>query len=103
MTVKNVIINSFCLFVNLVALYLRRFQKYELVGPWRHDCDVKGKGKGPKPPTSPSDLSPSSSPGGGSRAPSLYATPPSTPPPPPGFERLWCRVGRQQVSLEKTV
>ena len=28
---------------------------------------------------------------------------PPPPPPPPGFERYWCRVSHQQVSLEKTV
>ena len=37
---------------NLVAFYLRRVQKDELVGPWCHDLDVKEKGKGPKPSAS---------------------------------------------------
>ena len=39
--------------INLVAFYLRRFQKYELVGPWRHDPDVKEKGKDLSPPLLP--------------------------------------------------
>ena len=42
---------------------------------------------------------PPNPPRGGGRARSLYATPP----PPRDFERWWCRVGHQQVSLEKTV
>ena len=46
--------------INLVAFYLRRFQKYELVGPWRHDPDVKQKAKGPKPSASTSHPSSSS-------------------------------------------
>ena len=66
MTMKEVMINSFCFIrvwkkiLILVAFYLRRFQKYELVGPWRHDPDVKEKAKGPKPSASTSHPSSSS-------------------------------------------
>ena len=47
--------------INLVAFYLRRFQKYELVGPWRHDPDIKEKARAPKPASSTSNVSSSSS------------------------------------------
>ena len=47
--------------INLVAFYLRRFQKYELVGPWRHDPDLKEKPRAPKPAASPFNASSSSS------------------------------------------
>ena len=47
--------------IDLVAFYLRRFQKYELVGPWRHDPDIKEKPRAPKPVASPFNASSSSS------------------------------------------
>ena len=60
MSMKEVMIHSFW-FIRvwmkmsiLVAFYLHRFQKYELVGPWRHDLDVKEKAQGPKPSASTS-------------------------------------------------
>ena len=45
--------------INLGAFYSRRFQEYDLVGPWRHAPDVKKEAKGPKP--SSFDSHPSSS------------------------------------------
>ena len=47
--------------INLVAFYLRRFQKYELVGPWRHDPGINEKARAPKPASSTSNVSSSSS------------------------------------------
>ena len=47
--------------INLVAFYARRVQKYELVGPWRHDLDIKEKLRAPKPDASTSHLSSTSS------------------------------------------
>ena len=42
---------------NLVAFYLHRFQKFEFMGPWRHDPNVKEKLRAPKPAASTSILS----------------------------------------------
>ena len=47
--------------INLVAFYLRRFQKYELVGPWRHNPGIKEKARASKPAASTSNVRSSSS------------------------------------------
>ena len=47
--------------INLVAFYLHRFQKYELVGPWRHNLDIEEKRRASKPAASTSNVSSSSS------------------------------------------
>ena len=47
--------------INLVAFYLCRFQRYALVGPWRHEPDIKEKPRAPKPAAFPFNGSSSSS------------------------------------------
>ena len=47
--------------IDLVAFYLRCLQKYELVGPWRHNPDIEVKPRAPKPAASPCNASSSSS------------------------------------------
>ena len=47
--------------INLVVFYLSWFQGYELVGPWRHDPNMKEKARASKPAASTSNASSSSS------------------------------------------
>ena len=46
---------------NLATSYMRRLQKYELVGPWRQDHEIKEKAGASKPAASTSNVSSSSS------------------------------------------